>query len=803
MLCEVFYRPAPIWLVPGSDRHAPHSYAGKIVAARPKGEGKPYRVRHNRRVAVLDLSKEQYADARNSRVRMDVAGEPRLVPVTFDDRWGYVADKVPDDIRRQLEDYEAASLDPDDLLLAESREEAYRTARRVLDAELAKMPRPDVHSGAGDYRVEKGHAVINDQASNYVYTAGPDTTTFDLTTGGLTTNAEVGDLVVFATGGADYVVVSNTPGTVTVNGDCSGENDPDNITIDAFDAIQDAIDELEEDQGVAAFAAEQRINVYTGSGAYTETVNLDFNFAPRPRYYLRIAAASGESPVQSVAGLAVALTSNTNVPYVEFAGFTISGAMAASTYVFNPYYISDAHHLRGLTVTATGYATSVFNALPRYSCLKVENCSFTGTGSEYVRNTSGPNGMCFWLGCTFKNFAYVVGVGGLCCDVFHSCEFDSCIDILRSKGAAHQAQWIMLNCVVYNTTTFLTDFRCVAFVRVLNCVFHTVVRLVKEGYANSKFGHLEAMFDGNCYHNITEYLFSTVDGTITDFAAWKSFTGQDANSQEADPLLTNPGAGDFTLQATSPCRKAGRGAGVALDRAGAAFDPYHPDQGAHSTGVVGAVPGTPSAEYMSAGLNVNVHLDGDAGVDNYARLIDKDGGVVDEDSITGDGSVGLTATTPGPHGVVAWSADGDDVVRSKPTTVFPFECLTFAVPNATVQFELGPDQVVLTAPIPGPTERDVHHDASLLTAAGVRYAYDKGVERQELELTFESLTESEKIDLKDFYDRVAEGVVNLFQYTDSNGTLYSARFLEPTLEFTRVAVGVYDVSMLLELEEIT
>lgn len=45
--------------------------------------------------------------------------------------------------------------------------------------------------------------------------------------------------------------------------------------------------------------------------------------------------------------------------------------------------------------------------------------------------------------------------------------------------------------------------------------------------------------------------------TEYNWAGWKTNSGQDAHSLNADPLFTNAGAGDFTLQSGSPCINAG------------------------------------------------------------------------------------------------------------------------------------------------------------------------------------------------------------------------------------------------------
>ena len=53
------------------------------------------------------------------------------------------------------------------------------------------------------------------------------------------------------------------------------------------------------------------------------------------------------------------------------------------------------------------------------------------------------------------------------------------------------------------------------------------------------------------------------------FAEWQAYVGSPgANSINSDPLMTNPGVDDFTLQASSPCRNAGVDVGLIEDFAG-------------------------------------------------------------------------------------------------------------------------------------------------------------------------------------------------------------------------------------------
>ena len=119
----------------------------------------------------------------------------------------------------------------------------------------------------------------------------------------------------------------------------------------------------------------------------------------------------------------------------------------------------------------------------------------------------------------------------------------------------------------------------------------------------------------------------------------------------------------------------------------------------------------------------------------------------------------------------------------------------------TITFVRAPVTVTLPGPVPGSVIREVKHQASFILASGERVVYDKGVDRYELDLDFESLSEAELDDLQAFYHATVDGVVETFTYTDTNGTAHTARFLEPVLEVPKPAYNVYDVHVKLELED--
>ena len=118
-----------------------------------------------------------------------------------------------------------------------------------------------------------------------------------------------------------------------------------------------------------------------------------------------------------------------------------------------------------------------------------------------------------------------------------------------------------------------------------------------------------------------------------------------------------------------------------------------------------------------------------------------------------------------------------------------------------VTFRKGATEIALPNPSPGSKAAAVKHQALGLTSSGKRLAYDKGIERYEVELRFESLDEDEYRALVSFFEEEVNGVAEEFAYVDASGSEYDARFLSPRLELTRADNGVWDVQVSVELSE--
>ncbi len=117
----------------------------------------------------------------------------------------------------------------------------------------------------------------------------------------------------------------------------------------------------------------------------------------------------------------------------------------------------------------------------------------------------------------------------------------------------------------------------------------------------------------------------------------------------------------------------------------------------------------------------------------------------------------------------------------------------------SVTLQKSQTSVSLPGPVPGYTTKLRKRQVLSRAAGGTVYAYDKGVDTQEADLAFESLTDSEKAALVSFFDNTADGTRETFTFTDETASEFTARFLDPGLELLKVAHDVWDVRFTLEL----
>jgi len=123
----------------------------------------------------------------------------------------------------------------------------------------------------------------------------------------------------------------------------------------------------------------------------------------------------------------------------------------------------------------------------------------------------------------------------------------------------------LLHCSLYSPTETLIRLLNgggIASPLILNSILHTDGAgkyLISTDFPDTLFQ--VAASNGNCfwYPGAGSHLLDFA-GTPIDLADWKDLWGQDAHSLNLDPQLTDPAAGDFGLQVSSPCRMRGRAA---------------------------------------------------------------------------------------------------------------------------------------------------------------------------------------------------------------------------------------------------
>ena len=110
--------------------------------------------------------------------------------------------------------------------------------------------------------------------------------------------------------------------------------------------------------------------------------------------------------------------------------------------------------------------------------------------------------------------------------------------------------------------------------------------------------------------------------------------------------------------------------------------------------------------------------------------------------------------------------------------------------------------VSLPGPAPDYPGRAEMHQVLGRTMDGTVYVYDHGVSVFPVRVPLTGLSDSEKAALETFFRTEVEGMLYTFTYTDTNGTAFTARFVEDSLEFTKKSKNNWDVSLPLELNSV-
>ncbi len=357
-----------------------------------------------------------------------------------------------------------------------------------------------------------------------------------------------------------------------------------------YSTIQAAFDQLWTDQGAATFTASQYIRIFAGTydenvvpnaalkADYTNGYLTFFEGDPDDdRENIKLAPATGTAFFDgsyqmnirhmwiAVVGASKGYESNTGVVDVEIIDCKIT------TVTGNAITAALGVLIRDCEISSSGDAYGVYS---NHGSIRVEETTFTGPGKA-----------------SSSKAAVVAGASGT-----------MSVKMLRgvvisgySVGYRSQTQG-SVGVFVTNVTFYDCTYAFVALTATIgpnmitNCIFKgcTYIYDVPSGaWPEETATRRGPSFEqrNNVYHGYTAMGY---DGSTTKtYVEWIAFGRVDAAGEldATDPLLADPGAGDFSLQADSPCRHAGYGSGVLYDLDGAAFDPFHPDIGAMSTGI--------------------------------------------------------------------------------------------------------------------------------------------------------------------------------------------------------------------------
>lgn len=314
--------------------------------------------------------------------------------------------------------------------------------------------------------------------------------------------------------------------------------------------------------------------------------------------------------------------------------------------------------------------------------LLLDNCVYLGnTTNDLISNSTDT----YVVNCLIlSDIANPVSVGQS--SVFENCHFVAGQTALKNTATYPV---FVKNCTFYNqTVACVENVSSVGGVIAYNNIFMPATTADKAVLLT---GGTVIEFDYNC--------LSSVGGG----ACANDTTTDGGNNIAADPLFTDAGAGDFSLQGASPCIGAGMldvgdgehdiGAVAFWNAVSAnypavgdveeAVDYGHNDQftgtfaepgvgnvlagvqyGADGTEFTGTLdvtePGAPSFTVADGTNAVTVTIDGDAGVTNYVRYKGSaDADWLDGGNIVGDGDVEITGLANDvPYIIMVYSVDG-------------------------------------------------------------------------------------------------------------------------------------------------
>ena len=565
------------------DRY-PETYPGRVISVRIQRDvilGKLPSLRNmadkDHLFLVLDLDKSQ-RDALSSRRRKIVAG--RAERVTFDDRHGALASTL----RSQFTDPEAAEAKASDPFDIEGRRfiEVVTTARAFLEP-------TDTHTGTGQYFAKETPTQLDRTQSG-----APSGQTITFTSGGLgTADAFTGGYVTNVTRSETRAIVSHIDDAAVLEGSLTNWLDTDDLDIfDAWSTIQAAADQLWTDQGASTFTANQYVRIFAGT--YDEAVAPNSGLVAS---FGTIALIIEGDPTDDRDNIVIAPSSGTaltitTTDYVHVRHLKIA---PVGTETWGLRFSTGAQECWASDVQIVG---TILNPLVFTFKGEADNCLISTD-----RNSAGTEALQFVNGgtarnCTIRetsgnNAGEGIEVNGGQVKIIGTTVAGFGIGVFAGNSRTNTDMQIT-NCTIYDCTKAIDlpeGTAGIAGLELINTIVSecaTVVELLANAYPQESATFIGAswIMRNNIFHNYTTFATDGVaPKTHAEIIAMNRVDAA-GDLDATDPLLTDPGNGDFSLASGSPAIFAGHGSGVIAGINGVAFDPNTPDIGAWSSGLV-------------------------------------------------------------------------------------------------------------------------------------------------------------------------------------------------------------------------
>ena len=540
----------------------PDVYPGRIRQVVPVVKSRPQSNEHVG-VDMVSMTSKQFLQAgRNELKYIDEA----LVPVTFEDRFGAVSDWV----RSQYGETAAISA----MESSEENEESRKIQKAITERGKSVLARTITNTGTGLYSVKavptNESEVQSGAVAGQVVTIAGTVAASPAFTGGYITNS---------TQAETRAIVSHDTTTATLEGNITAWGNEDVLEwYDSWDSIQGACDQLFTDQGAGAFTVEQEIRLYDGT--YNEDVDIS-SMAATPQYRFLMLAASGETAVVvSNNGLATHAIDFNGTESIVVGDFAITSTVGGG---YGVYQSGEGGSIYNVDVTGSA---GVRRGIRSATCY-VTDCVFDdleyGTLIAYHQDIRN---------CTYTDCVSAIRELGKM-GVIGGCVFDTGTRALREFSGQGEPgivfQPVVTNCTFYNFTSVLEDASGTG-IGIVRCRFYNnIVHTATNVFLSPADAVLDSVLaDYNTYYNCTN--IASFGGSTYNMAAWQGLTDRygnspDANSITTDPGLTTPGS-DHSLTAASTSRHAGIGSFAVCETGinAVAFDKWHPDKGAWSSG---------------------------------------------------------------------------------------------------------------------------------------------------------------------------------------------------------------------------